>query len=336
VPYPLIPVSHLDGPPDPERRLRFMEVVRRRLRERRYSRRTEEAYAQWIRRFIRFHGRRHPKDLGENEVRDFLSALAVEGGVSASTQNQALAALRFLYDAVLARPLSRADDFTPAPRRERVPTVLSEDEVRALLAKLSRVPRLCAELMYGSGLRISECLALRVKDVDIDRLEIVVRGGKGDRDRRTPLAARTVDILRKHLARELARYERDRRRDIRTTGIGDALSRKYPNAEREWRWRYVFASVRTVVDEAGVRRRHHIDASLLQRAIPEAARSADLSKRVTCHALRHSFATHMLESGTDVSTVQKLLGHEHLETTSRYLHPNNRGRLTVRSPADRL
>jgi len=203
VPYPLIPVSHLDGPPDPERRLRFMEVVRRRLRERRYSRRTEEAYAQWIRRFIRFHGRRHPKDLGENEVRDFLSALAVEGGVSASTQNQALAALRFLYDAVLARPLSRADDFTPAPRRERVPTVLSEDEVRALLAKLSRVPRLCAELMYGSGLRISECLALRVKDVDIDRLEIVVRGGKGDRDRRTPLAARTVDILRKHLAREL-------------------------------------------------------------------------------------------------------------------------------------
>ena len=188
MPLPLIPESHPATGADPGRKLRLLEVVRRRARERRYSRRTEEAYVNWIRRFVRFHGRRHPKDMGETEVRDFLSSLAVERGVSASTQNQALAALRFLYDAVLARPLSRADDFTPAPRREREPTVSSEHEVRVLLARLSRVPRLCAELMYGSGLRVSECLALRVKDVDLDRLEIVVRGGKGDRDRRTPLA----------------------------------------------------------------------------------------------------------------------------------------------------
>jgi integron integrase len=214
--------------------------------------------------------------------------------------------------------------------------VLSERELRALLANLRPGPRLCAELMYGSGLRVSECVAIRVKDVDLDRLEIVVRGGKGDKDRRTPLAERSVEPLRRHLAGERRRYESDRRRDIRTTGVGDALRRKYPNADREWGWRYVFASVRTVVDASGVRRRHHIDESVLQRAIPQAARAAALSKRVTCHALRHSFATHLLEAGADVRTVQQLLGHKDLETTTRYLHPNNRGGLGVRSPADRL
>jgi len=313
-----------------------MEVVRRKLRERRYSRRTEETYVHWIRRFIRFHGRRHPKDMGESEVREFLSALAVADGVSASTQNQALAALRFLYDAVLARPLKRVDEFAAAPKRRYVPTVLSERELRTLLAKLRPLPQLCAELMYGSGLRVSECVAIRVKDVDLDRLEIVVRGGKGGNDRRTPLAERCVDPLRRQLARELDRFESDRRRDIRTTGVGEALLRKYRNADREWRWRYVFASVRTVLDASGVRRRHHVDESVLQRAIPDAARAAGLSKRVTCHALRHSFATHLLETGADVRTVQQYLGHKDLQTTTRYLHPNNRGRLGVRSPADRL
>ena len=316
--------------------LRFMEIVRRKLRERRYSRRTEETYVHWIRRFIRFHDRRHPQDMGEDEVREFLSALAVEGGVSASTQNQALAALRFLYDAVIARPLKRVDEFAAAPKRGYVPTVLSERELRALFAKLRPLPRLCAELMYGSGLRVSECVAIRVKDVDLDRLEVVVRGGKGDKDRRTPLAERCVDPLRRHLARERSRFESDRRREIRTTGVGEALLRKYPKADLEWRWRYVFASTRTVLDASDVRRRHHVDESVLQRAIPEAARAAELSKRVTCHALRHSFATHLLETGADVKTVQLLLGHKNLQTTTRYLHPNNRGRRGVRSPADWL
>ena len=336
MPLPLIPESHLSAPPSPERKLRFMEVVSRRLRERRYSRRTEESYVYWIRRFIRFHGRRHPKDMAEVEVRDFLSALAVDEGVSASTQNQALAALRFVYDAVLARPLKRVDDFAAAPKRGFVPTVLSERELRALFAKLRPLPRLCAELMYGSGLRVSECVAVRVKDVDLDRLEIVVRAGKGDTDRRTPLSERCLDPLRKHLQRERTRFESDRRRDIRTTGVGEALLRKYPNADREWRWRYVFASVRTVLDASGVRRRHHVDESVLQRAIPEAARAAEVSKRVACHALRHSFATHLLETGADVKTVSQLLGHRDLQTTTRYLHPNNRGGRGVRSPADRL
>jgi site-specific recombinase XerD len=190
--------------------------------------------------------------------------------------------------------------------------------------------------MYGSGLRVSECVTVRVKDIDLDRLEIILRSGKGDKDRRTPLAERCADALRRHLVTEQKWFDADRRRGIRTTDLGAALSRKYPNAGGEWRWRYVFASVRTFVDDAGVRRRHHADESLLQRAIPEAARAAGLSKRVTCHALRHSFATHLLETGTDVRTVQKLLGHENLETTMRYLHPNNRGSLGVRSPVDRL
>ena len=336
MPLPLIPDSHLTAPAEPEHRFRFMEVVRRKLRERRYRRRTEETYVHWIRRFIRFHDRRHPKDMGEPEVREFLSALAVQDGVSASTQNQALAALRFLYDGVLARPLRHIGDYVARAKRGYVPTVLSERELRMLFAKLRPLPRLCAELMYGSGLRVSECVALRVKDVDLDRLEVVVRGGKGDKDRRTPLAERCVDGLGKHLARERARFESDRRRDIRTTDVGEALLRKYPNADREWRWRYVFASARTVLDASGVRRRHHIDESVLQRAIPEAARAAELSKRVTCHALRHSFATHLLETGADVKTVQLLLGHKDLQTTTRYLHPNNRGGRGVRSPADRL
>ena len=218
-----------------------MEIVRRRLRERRYSRRTEETYIHWTRRFIRFHDRRHPKDLDEGHVTAFLSSLVVKDGVSASTQNQALAALRFLYDAVLVRPLAQLDDFAAAPKRGFVPAVLSERELRALFAKLRPGPRLCAQVMYGSGLRVSECVAVRVKDIDLDRLEIVVRGGKGDKDRRTPLAERCADVLRRHLVTEQKRFEADRRRGIRTTDLGAALLRKYPNADGEWRWRYVFA-----------------------------------------------------------------------------------------------
>ena len=237
MPYPPIPESHLDAEPNPDRRLRFMEVVRRRLRERRYSPRTEQAYVHWIRRFVGFHDRRHPRELAEADVEAFLSALAVELQVSASTQKQAWAALVFLYDRVLARPLGDSSKFAPARVSTGVPTVLSEREVRALLRLLPPVPRLCAQLMYGSGLRVSECVSLRVKDIDFDRLSIVVYGGKGMKDRRVPLAERWVDDLRAHVERARERYRDDVRRDIRITQLPVALSRKYPNADRDGRWR---------------------------------------------------------------------------------------------------
>ena len=313
-----------------------MEVVRRRLRERRFSVRTQEAYVHWIRRYIRFHGGRHPRESSETEVAEFLSSLAVDEELSISTQKQAKSALVFLYDKVLARPLGGLDRIASGRGSSFVPMVLSVREMRALLKELSPVPRLCAELMYGSGLRLSECVALRVKDVDVDRLGLVVRGGKGGKDRHVPLAERCVEPLERHLASEHQRFDEDTRRGTRTTRIAAGLERKYPGADRDWRWRYVFSAARTFVDEAGVRRRHHMDATVLQRAIPEAARRAGLTKRVTCHTLRHSFATHLLESGAHIRRVQDVLGHTDIRTTQRYTHVVDQSGGGVRSPADRL
>ena len=336
VPHPLIPESHLSGPPDAERSLRFMEIVRRRLLEARYSSRTCEAYFHWIRRFIRFHGRRHPKDLSEDHVRAFLSALAVEGGVAPSTQNQALAALLFLYERVVMRRLRRIDGVVPAKRPSRLPIVLSEGEVRRVLAELSGEARLCAMLMYGAGLRVGECVSMRLKDVDFERSEITVRGGKGDKDRRTPLASVCREPLLKQLARARALHARDAEDDVRVTGIGSALARKYPGADRDVAWQYVFPATRTFTDGSGVRRRHHLHETAVQRAVRTAAARAGLTKRVTCHSFRHSFATHLLESGADIRTVQELLGHSDVRTTMQYTHVLNRGALGVKSPADRL
>jgi integron integrase len=313
-----------------------MEVVRARLRERRYSGRTEQAYVFWIRRFVQHHGRRDPREMGESAVRDFLSHLATRERVAASTQNQALAALTFLYDAVLRRPLERVDGIAPARRSRRLPVVLSQGEVRELLRRLRDPLRLCAALMYGSGLRVSECVSLRVKDVDLDRAEIVVRVGKGGKDRRTPLAERCAVSLRRWLAGRERLHQSDQRNSVRVTGLGEALERKYPSAAGEWRWNYVFPAARTFRDSGGVRRRHHLHETVLQRAIKEAAVSAGLSKRVSSHSLRHSFATHLLEAGTDIRTVQELLGHTDVRTTMIYTHVLNRGGLGVRSPADRL
>jgi len=336
MPLPLIPDSHLTAPAEPEHRFRFMEVVRRKLRERRYSPRTEEAYVYWIRRFIRFHGRRHPKDMGGPEVTDFLSWLAVEEEVAPSTQKQAQSALLFLYERVVERPLPALDDVVTAGGSGSVPTVLSQREVRALFRELAPVPRLCAELMYGSGLRISECIALRVKDIDFDRFAVIVRDGKGGKDRRAPLGQRDADALRKHLKSVRDQFDADGRRNVRTTMPEGALIRKLPHADRDWRWRYVFPSSRTVVDSAGVRRRHHLDATVLQRAVPAAASRAGLTKRVTCHTLRHSFATHLLEQGVDVRRLQVVMGHTDLRTTQRYTHVADRGGAGVPSPGDRL
>ena len=333
---PQIPLTHLTAPADPNRRFRFMEVVRRRLRERRYSRRTEEAYVHWIRRYIIFHGRRHPRDLGESEMRRFLTMLSADARVAASTQNQALAAITFLYDGVLERPLDRIDGITPARRSAYVPVVLSESEIRMILDTLKEPFRLCAHLMYGGGLRLTECIQLRIKDVDCDRREITVRGGKGGKDRRTPLAAACLPELTRLLKQRFEAFEHDRRVGIRVDGIGSSLLRKYPNADREWSWQYLFAARRTYVDTDRIRRRHHLHETSMQRAFRDAVAAAKLSKRATCHALRHSFATHLLESGSDIRTVQELLGHSDVRTTMIYTHVLNRGGLGVRSPADRL
>jgi integron integrase len=316
--------------------VRFMDLVRRRLGERRFSPRTCEAYIQWIRRYIRFHGRRHPNDLDERDVGGYLSALAVELGVSPATQNQALAALLFLYKEVVRRPLRRIEGVVPARSASRLPVVLSEDEVRSILRELAAPAQLCVTLMYGAGLRIAECVSLRVKDIDFDRSEIVVRGGKGDKDRRTPLPK----VCRRELARQLALaqavHARDETDGVRVTGLSAALLRKYPNADREPRWRYVFPSTRTFLDRAQVRRRHHLHETAVQRAVRNAAARLGMAKRVTCHSFRHSFATHLLESGADIRTVQVLLGHTDVRTTMLYTHVLNRGGLGVKSPADRL
>jgi integron integrase len=313
-----------------------MEVVRRALAERRYSQRTQEAYVGWILRFINFHGRRHPKDLDEADVASFLSHLAVDAKVSASTQNQALAAMTFLYRSVLRRPLRKTMDIVPATRPRRLPVVLSPTEIRAVLSSLEEPDRTIVALLYGSGLRILECVSLRVKDVDLERREIIVRAGKGDKDRRTPLAESSIPELRRMLRSAYEVWKKDRANSVRVTGIGPALATKLPDAERDWSWFYVFPAARTFIDEEGVRRRHHRHETQVQRAVGVATRRTRIAKRVTCHAFRHSFATHLLESGSDIRTIQQLLGHTDVRTTMVYTHVLNRGGLGVTSPADRL
>ena len=313
-----------------------MEIVRRRLREKRYRARTVQAYVYWIRRYIIFHERKHPAELREEHVRAFLSDLATSARVAASTQNQALAALTFLYDTVLERPLTRIEGITAARRPKRVPDVLSYEEIRKLLRQLDEPARLCAMIMYGSGLRLTECVTLRVKDVDIERREITVHGGKGDKDRRVPLAESCVSPLKRAIQDVSDRHRHDRRADVRTTGMEESFLRKHPNADRELSWTYVFGAARTIVDDQGTRRRHHMHQTVLQRAVKRATDAAGLTKRVSCHTFRHSFATHLLESGVDVRTVQTLLGHRDLKTTMQYLHISSRGRAGIRSPADNL
>ena len=318
----------------PALRDRLLQRMRRVLRERRYSPRTEQVYSWWAQRFFEVYG--DPRRAGAAEVSGFLSTLATRDQVSPSTQNQARAALLFLYAHVLEMPLG--DIPAPAVRHARVPVVLSVAEVRRLLLELEPgAVRLAAILMYGAGLRLTECLTLRVKDIDFDRLEITVRGGKGDRDRRAPLPVRSVRTLQRYLNDQRVQFERvDRRAGVRTTGLPAALTRKLPNAERTWSWQYVFRATRTFVDADGVRRRHHLHQTVLQRAVAAAAKAAGFTKRVNCHALRHSFATHLLESGSDIRTIQELLGHSDVRTTMRYTHVLNRGALGVRSPIDRL
>ena len=275
--------------------------------------------------------------MGEPEIAAFLTHLASEKNVSASTQNQALHAILFLYRHVLAMPIGFVSDIAPARRPARLPAVLSQSEVRRLLMVMKNVPRLCAILMYGSGLRVSECLSLRVKDLDFDRREILVRRGKGNKDRHVPLPATAVPALRVHLERARKQFNRDLARGFTGAALPTALSGKFPNAERDWIWQYVFPATRPYLDSvSGRRRRHHLHETVVQRAVTEAARASGIPKRVTSHILRHSFATHLLESGSDIRTIQELLGHSNVSTTMIYTHVMNKGGMGVKSPADSL
>jgi len=298
---------------------RLLEQVRTAIRRRHYSYRTEQAYIHWIKRFIYFHGVRHPFEMGEAEVTAFLNSLVGGRGVAAATQNQALSSILFLYKEVLGRPLDWLDGLTRAKRPARVPTVLTSAEVQGLLASLDGMKWLMASLLYGAGLRLRECLQLRVKDIDFEYRQIIVCDGKGGRDRVTMLPAAVVEPLRAHLDRVKALHERDLAAGYGDVELPDALARKYPRAAYEWAWKFVFPAYRySTCPRTGVIRRHHVYEDVLIRAVKQAARAAGINKHVSCHTLRHSFATHLLEGGYDIRTVQELLGHKDVSTTMIY------------------
>ena len=330
--------SRVDGASDaPRGQPKLLARLRIVLRTRHYSPRTEEAYVQWVRRFVRFHEMRHPSLLGPGDVGRFLSHLANVGHVSASTQNQARAALVFLYRDVLASDLSPLEGVEQARRPHQLPAVLSRDEVRLVLDQLDGPVRLVASLLYGGGLRLMEALCLRVKDLDLGRGEIVVRGGKGDKDRVTLVARRTIPSLAVHLQGVRAIHERDLALHAGAVELPGGLARKAPAASRAWAWQWVFPATTCYVDRrSGERRRHHLHESTVQRAVQMAVLRAGIAKRATCHTFRHSFATHLLENGYDIRTVQELLGHRDVRTTMIYTHVLNRGGLGVRSPGDGL
>lgn len=314
---------------------RLLDRVREAIRIKHYSIRTEQAYLQWVRRFIHFHGRRHPRELGAAELTAFLSDLAIRGKVSASTQNQALNAILFMYREVLGTSLPWLDDVQRAKRPTHLPVVLTRAEVRSLLAQLEGTMWLLTSLIYGSGLRLLECLRLRVKDIEFDRVELTIRDGKGQKDRITTLPRTLVDPLRTYLARVKELHLRDLQEGYGRVYLPFALERKYPNSNRDWGWQYVFPSSRRSKDpRSGVERRHHVDPGALQRAVKNAVRKANLIKPASVHTLRHSFATHLLESGYDIRTVQELLGHSDVRTTMIYTHVLNRGGRGVVSPLD--
>ena len=333
--YPVKPCKPAERPP--LKSVRLLDQVRERIRYKHYSIRTEEAYVYWVRSFIRFHQLKHPRKMGSAEVTAFLSWLAAERGVAPSTRKQALSALLFLYRDVLEIDLPWMNDILRPKDRVRVPTVLSVGEVARLFAALEGPMALLARLLYGTGLRLMEALRLRVKDVDFDRREIVVRDGKGGKDRRVMLPDSLAAPLKDQLAHARLIWTQDCESGLPGVFMPDALDRKYPNGGKQWTWFWVWPAPELSIDpRSGIRRRHHLYEQRLQRAIKQAVSLAGVSKQVSVHTLRHSFATHLLESGYDIRTVQELLGHSDVSTTMIYTHVLNRSGRGVMSPVDRM
>lgn len=315
----------------------LLEVVQQKIRVKHYSIRTEMQYLQWVKRFILFHHKRHPREMGGPEVEAFLSHLATHGNVSSSTQNQALSALLFLYREVLGISLPWMDDVVRAKKPQRLPVVLSKQEVGKILDHMQSTHGLIARLLYGTGIRIMECCRLRVQDIDFDRGELLIRNGKGAKDRVTMLPKSLVEPLRAHLIWRKALFDADTDKGKAEVYLPDALERKYVNAATSWAWQYVFCSGSYSVDpRSGRERRHHLDEKLVQRAVKKAVGLAGVNKPATPHTFRHSFATHLLEGGYDIRTVQELLGHSDVSTTMIYTHVLNKGGRGVSSPLDTL
>lgn len=326
----IVPPGHSADKPK-----RLLEQARDVMRLKHYSLRTERSYCDWIERFIRFHRMRHPREMGETEVSAFLTHLARDRQVAASTQNQALSAILFLYQHVLRQQIGWLGNVERSSRPVRLPVVLTRDEVRRILNHLHGTLRLMAELLYGSGLRLMECVRLRTKDVDFAYAKIVVRDGKGAKDRVTMLPVTLAAPLERHLQKVKAQHEQDLDDGFGEVYLPGALARKYPKAAREWAWQFVFPSARISLDpRSGEKRRHHVEESSLQLAMKKAVRASGVNKPASCHTLRHSFATHLLENGYDIRTVQELLGHKDVSTTMIYTHVLNRPGIGVKSPLD--
>ena len=314
---------------------KLLEQVRDVIRVKHYSLRTEKTYIDWIRRYILFHNKRHPEDMGAAEIQAFITHLATERTVSASTQNQALSAVMFLYRHVLQKEIDLPPELIRAQKSKTLPVVLTHQEAMSVIGKMTGVPQLMAKILYGSGLRLAECLRLRVKDIDFGNHQIIVRDGKGGDDRSTILPESLIRELEIHLKTVKAIHQKDLKDGFGETSLPYALAKKYPSAAKEWMWQYVFpASVRSIDPVSKKTKRHHVDPSVLQKAIRQSAQLVGITKPVTPHTFRHSFATHLLQSGYDIRTIQELLGHKDVKTTMIYTHVLQRGGLAVKSPLD--
>ncbi len=314
---------------------KLLEQVRDQIRLKHYSYRTEDTYTQWIRRYILFHNKRHPKEMGVPEIEAFLSHLAVEGKVAASTQNQALSAILFLYQQVLNQELDGRVNALRAKRPEYLPTVLTPEEVNSVLLQMSGVHRLIVQILYGSGLRQAECLELRIKDLDFQQSQIIVRSGKGGKDRLTPMPKKLIEPLQDHLRMVKRTHQQDLERGYGQIPLPFALAKKYPNAQRDWIWQYAFPAIGIKKDDRHeFPYRHTLHPSGIQKSLNQATRLANVTKHISCHTFRHSFATHLLENGYDIRTIQELLGHKDVKTTMIYTHVLNRGGRGVISPLD--